>query len=253
MRFLSRKPKTRRDSLLGIMEQARSMGIAPASVIDAGAANGTQELYLTFPQARHLLIEPLREFEPALDALKKRIPQLEYVIAAAGPQAGETTIHVHPDLYGSSTRLEDEGTDVNGTPRVVPVARLDDLCKDLPAPYLLKIDVQGGELDVLTGAANVLRHTEMVVLETLLFETYRDAPQFRDVVEFMHQRGFVLYDIADLLHRPLDNALLQIDVAFVPASSPLRKFHSYATPEQRARQTEELNKILLLNKVRKGS
>jgi FkbM family methyltransferase len=239
-----RKPQTQRDSLKGVIEQARRLGITPATVIDAGAANGTAELYETFPNAHHLLVEPLVEFEPAIIALKQRIAKLDYLIAALGPVEGETTIHVHPDLYGSSTRLEDEASDVNGTPRTVPVRRLDDLCANLPAPYLLKVDVQGGELDVLAGAQKVLEQTQFVVLETTLFETYKGAPQFFDVVQFMHQKGFVVYDLAGMLHRPLDGALLQVDVAFVPSNSPLRREHAYATPEQRVKQNAQFKKDL---------
>ncbi len=251
--MFGRRSETRRDTLLGVLQQAQRMGVNPATAIDAGAANGTGELYSTFPHARHLLIEPLIEFEPALAALKRQIPQIEYRITAAGPQPGEIVLHVHPDLYGSSTRLEDEASDVNGTPRTVPVACLDDLCEDFPPPYLIKVDVQGGELDVLAGAGRVLSQTDFAVLETSLFQTYRGAPQLRDVIEFMNQKGFVVYDIAGLLHRPLDNALLQVDVAFVPITSPLRRDHSYATPEQRARQNAEFQRDLRQILVRKGT
>jgi len=112
--------------------------------------------------------------------------------------------------------------------------------------------VQGGELDVLDGAPKLLKKAEFVFLETSLFETYRGAPLLHDVVAFMNQSGFVLYDIADLLHRPLDNALIQADLAFVPASSPLRQNHAYATPEQRARQNGEFDAGLRRDKIRKG-
>ena len=41
--------------------------------------------------------------------------------------------------------------------------------KSLHGPYLLKIDVQGAELDVLEGAQNLLKDTEAVVLEVSMF------------------------------------------------------------------------------------
>ena len=251
--LLGHTPETRRDSFKGALEQALRMGINPATVIDAGAAHGTPELYETFPNARYLLIEPLVEFEPSLRALKQRMPQLDYVISAAGPEPGEVVLNVHPDLYGSSTRLEEEASDVNGVPRTVPVIRLDDLADKVPGPYLLKVDVQGGELDVLAGASKILAQTEFAILEASLFETYKSAPQFRDVIEFMHQTGFVVYDIAGSLYRPLDNAMIQVDLAFIPASSPLRRQHAYATPEQRARQNKEFQDALRSIHVDKGA
>ena len=47
------------------------------------------------------------------------------------------------------------------------------------------------------------------------------------------------YDIGNLARRPLDGALSQADVFFVPESSPARREHVYAAPDQRAAQTAE--------------
>jgi len=47
---------------------------------------------------------------------------------------------------------------------------------------------------------------------------------------------------------PYDHALSQVDIAFVKKRSLFRKFHGYATREQREKQNKEfknkLNKIL---------
>ena len=58
----------------------------------------------------------------------------------------------------------------------------------------------------------------------------------------MKERGFVVYDIFDLKYRLLDGAMSQIDIAFVPEKSELRKFHFYATREQRKQQNQRFNK-----------
>ncbi|PJF20657.1 MAG: hypothetical protein CUN56_15065, partial [Phototrophicales bacterium] len=55
-------------------------------------------------------------------------------------------------------------------------------------------------------------------------------------------KGFVIYEIADILYRPLDNAAFQMDVAFVKQNGMFRKAHHYATPEQRRLQTEQLRR-----------
>ena len=51
-----------------------------------------------------------------------------------------------------------------------------------------------------------------------------------------------MYDILNLMYRPLDGALAQADVLFVPHGSPLRKRHGYASPEQRRLQDLTLRK-----------
>jgi len=221
----------------GVLQQLADQGLTPGCVIDVGAADGTRPLYETFPAARQLLVEPLVEFEPALRQLCEP-DNFEYVLAVAGAESGRATLHVHPDLEGSSLLRENEGPDVNGTPREVPVVTLDALVeqRNLPGPYLLKVDVQGGELRVLDGASRVLEQTEAVLLETTLFAVFEDGPQLLEVLNYMSDRGFVLYDIFGQLYRPLDNALIQTDLVFVRESGPLRQHHFYATAEQRKAQ-----------------
>jgi FkbM family methyltransferase len=232
-----------RPTLRGALNQVRRLDLCPATVIDVGAADGTLELYETFPQARHILIEPLVEFTANLEELKARFVGLQYTIAAAGREPGEILLNVHRDLYGSSLHLEHEAGN-NGQARSVPVVRVDDLVSELPAPFLMKVDVQGGELDVLAGSHRTLQRTECIVLETSLFEFYERGPQFRDIVEYMHQQGFALYDIVDIQYRPLDGAASQVDAVFVPWLSQLRRDHGYATPEQRAHLNQQFEETL---------
>jgi hypothetical protein len=162
--------------------------------------------------------------------------------AAASAHKGEVTFNVHADLYGSSLYREVEQSDVNGKPRTVPAVTLDDLFeeKQLEGPLLLKVDVQGAELDVLAGAKRMLRHVEYVVLETALFQFYDGGPQLADVVAFMKERGFVVYEIMDVLFRPLDGAMSQVDLAFVKENGIFRRSHAYATPQQRAMQNRRM-------------
>lgn len=230
-----------RCSLLGVLRQARGQGFVPATVIDVGAAFGwfASECRGVFPEAEYLLVEPLEEYSPHLDAIVSAHPsKVELVKAAAAAQSGEMTIHVHPDLMGSSLYLEEEVADVNGVPRTVKTVTLDQLAdeRQLRPPFLLKIDVQGAELDVLSGFEKHLAAAEFVLLEVSFFRFFEGGPQLHDVVEFMRSKGFVAYDVYDLQYRPLDNALSQIDMAFVKESGRFRQHHYYATRRQREEQ-----------------
>src|SRR5689334_8126791 len=62
----------RRKNLAQFCEHLRSMDYRPRTVIDVGVADGTIELHRSFPDAKFLLVEPLREFAPALDWLAQR-------------------------------------------------------------------------------------------------------------------------------------------------------------------------------------
>ena len=224
----------------GCLIQASLNGLNPSTVIDVGAANGTNALYTTFPNAQHLLIEPLEEFTTALKQITDSLKNSQYFIAAAANYSGEIILNVHPDLFGSSIYKENEESNVNGIERIVPTVTLDEICGKLKTqcPYLIKIDTQGAELDVLKGAQNILQETELVILEVSLFEFFNNGLQLYECIDFMKQKGFVAYEIFDLQYRLLDKAMSQVDIAFVPENSDLRKSHFYATKEQRQKQNE---------------
>ena len=223
-------------SLAGVIDHVSRLGFRPQTVIDAGVANGTFELY-GFRNANYLLIEPLEEFEEALKDISRK-HKAEYVIAAASDRPGTIVINIHPDLFSSSIFKEKEGSYVDGIPREVPAVTIDDLCneRNLRGSYVIKADVQGAELAVLDGARETLKDTELVILEAQLFQFIIDGPQFYDVVCYMKDSGFVVYDIFDPVYRPLDGAMSQVDMVFVKENGQFRKHHIYATREQRKQQ-----------------
>ncbi len=238
----SRAAPVRRDTQRGVLRHARALGLAPATVLDVGVADGTPALYDTFPDARLLLFEPLVEYQATLERIVRERPGASYELAAASAERGELTLNVHPDLVGSSAYLEREDSDVNGHPRKVPTVTLDDVCaaRGATGPYLIKIDVQGAELDVLRGATRVLRETELVLLEVSLLEFFAGGPVLADVLAFMAERSFSAYDVCDLAYRPLDGAMSQLDIAFVRSGGPLRRHHFYANAAQRRAQNQTL-------------
>jgi FkbM family methyltransferase len=210
------------------------LGLQPRTVVDVGVATGTEELYRSFPDSYILLIEPLKEFEPDLKAILKRYKG-SYVLAAAGSSSAQVTFNVHKNhMGGSSLYKEQMGTEADGYEITIPMLRIDDILidKQLKGPYLIKIDVQGAELNALEGAQMALLEAEVVVLEVSMFEFMKGAPQFFDVVSYMKNHGFVAYDIILGWNRPLDNALGQIDIVFVKDIGMFRQDHSYSTIEQ---------------------
>jgi FkbM family methyltransferase len=223
-----------RANLRGTLRQLAAVGLEPRTVIDVGVAYATSELYEQFPGAQILLVEPLVEFEPFLQRIAGQY-NAQCVMAAAGETPGIAMLNVHRDKFGSSLLKEVEGSEVDGDARKVPLITLDDLCADkkLRGPFLIKIDVQGAELQVLAGAKHTLQETEAVILEVTLFGTMIGGPQFFDVVTYMKESGFVAYDIFGANYRPLDDALFQVDMTFVREDGRFRTSHAFATLEQR--------------------
>lgn len=224
----------RRDSMAWSLFNVKQLGFEPKTVIDVGAALGTFELYKVFPKSSHLLIEPIQENEPYLAQVCKTLERAEYIIAAASKKSGVVTLEIHPNLIHSSISDSCEGADSEDLElRTVRAITLDEICREhrLEDPYLIKIDVDGRELDVLEGAIQVLEATEYLIIEAALFG------KIHDIVSFMKSHGFVIYDIVDPTYRPLDAALWQVDIAFVKESGCFRTSNRYCANQE---QEEEL-------------
>jgi FkbM family methyltransferase len=201
-------------------------GFAPLSVLDVGAAAGTwtRLALMHWPQARYLLIEPLHERRAELAATAAQWPNASYLIASAGSVAGRQKLNVSADLWGSSFLYE--GVDA----REVEVVTVDDLVAsgELRAPDLMKLDVQGYELEVLAGAADTIERCEVIILEVRLFRGRPGMPMLHEAIDWMVQHGFRPYEIADVLRRPLDGAMAQCDVVFVREGSELLRVEGWA-------------------------
>ena len=105
------------------------------------------------------------------------------------------------------------------------------LCADIegqrPAPRvdrdhraLLKLDLQGHELDALKGGTKLLGSIEVVMTEVSFYVQSR-IPTAAEIIAFMSSLGFVLYDIASLSGRRRDNRLREGDLVFVRQDSQL--------------------------------
>lgn len=222
-----------RRSMRAVLAHVRDLGVGPATVIDVGVEAGTPELYSAFPNADLLLVEPMEEWRSRLNQLNGA-RRVHIEIAAAGPRAGEATLYVHRVPALSSLLGDRSGDEQDTQARRIPVTTVDELVDrhGFAPPYVLKVDVEGAELEVLAGATRTLESSQLVLLEVQLFQFVPDSPQLADVVGAMHERGWSVYDIYDAHVRPLDGALAQIDIAFAPDDGFLRTHHEYATPAQ---------------------
>lgn len=219
-------PARERPRLMGATRQLRALGVQPATIFDVGVAEGTSALQSVFPRVPQILIEPLKEFHPTLEQLCAKQPNLRLIRAAAGKQVGMAQIRVNEDLYGSSLL---ESPSAMREIREVPVTTIDTLVTELnlAAPFLIKIDAEGVELDILTGSVAALRNTQVVIVETILFKHRRGAPSPNDLINFMATYDFELHDIVSMVYRPLDNSLSRCDLVFAHKSLPFRQDTRY--------------------------
>lgn len=73
-----------------------------------------------------------------------------------------------------------------------------------PLPDLMKIDVQGSELDVLRGATKCLSQCRDLFVECQLAEYNLGAPDAQQVIDYLSQLGFGLVGEIDRTHVDID-------------------------------------------------
>jgi FkbM family methyltransferase len=178
-------------------------------VVDVGARWGVGERWRPFgPRVRVVGFDP---DEAECDRLNAIEPDVLYVPAALGSREGPAVLHltVEPacsSLYPPLVALPDERPELacirpDGVASVM-LTTLDRWLDDGPVDnvHVLKLDVQGAELDVLEGAEQALRTVRLLEIEVELNPMYDGQPLFGDVDRFLRARGFVLWRLGHLVH-----------------------------------------------------
>jgi len=221
---------THLDLMDSALAHLRDKGLRPASILDVGAAKGywAQRAGAVFPDASLYMIDPLLESEASLRWLCEREPRYHYFLTALGREPATLRINVSRDLDGSSL-LDFPGQD-QANQRQVPVDSVDRLVAAgrLPVPELVKLDVQGFELEVMEGAQSLLGRTAAFIVEVSFFEFMPNCPLADQVIAYFTQRGYRLFDVAGLLRRPFQNDLGQMDFVFVSQASGLAEDRRWA-------------------------
>jgi FkbM family methyltransferase len=100
----------------------------------------------------------------------------------------------------------------------VKVERLDELLLrpgSAPGPFLLKLDVQGFELEALSGAVGILPDVLAVLCEVNTAAFYEGQASFEEIYAFMRQHNFRLIDIGEPIRARETEEVLYFDVAFL--------------------------------------
>jgi FkbM family methyltransferase len=204
----------------------RRLGFDPEFIVDIGAYEGEWTALAggIFPNAKFLMLDAQENKKSVLEKISTATGgRIDCEICLMGPEDGvEKFFHVNEASPTASSALLDQAESPTVSCKMVS-RTLDGILqsRNLPTPGLLKLDVQGYELEVLKGASQTLREVQAVLLEVSIIELYRDSPLFGSIDSFMNEGGFCLYDICSLLRRPLDHALCQADAIYVKQGSSL--------------------------------
>lgn len=198
--------------------QLRTFGFSPKHVLDVGAFKGdwTRICLDVYPEAFITCIEP------------QDLPHIELKKIAEEHQ----NIRIIQTLLGRSIRdsvqFEDIGPGssvlIDSSKNKRKMTTIDALIEDgyCKPPELLKLDVQGYEIEVLEGYTHNFYNCKVIQIEISLLPIVEGAPLLYDVVNYLYKRGFVMFDVDELIRAPSDGAVWQIDVLFCRPDSNLR-------------------------------
>jgi len=205
------------------------------TVIDVGANDGGYGSLLRGGgyEGAILSFEPLEAEHARLSEAARADPTGRWFVhprAALGAEHGEIEIHVAGNSASSSI-LPMLETHAKAAPesryvgvQKVPVRRLDEVRHEVldralsgPGRILLKIDTQGYEMPVLRGAEKLLRHIAGVQLELSVTPLYEGQVLCVDMMAWLRERGFELWNLIPGFIDPGSGRMLQFDGVFFRA------------------------------------
>lgn len=207
-----------------MIRKLKKQGIEPKTVLDVGGNVGQ------FAVASAKIWNPVRVYTweavpSCVDRLAKNVSSLSNIKiypVALGEEESQISFNVNKHSHSSSILPLASGhidafPDAQEVDQItVEMSTLDILLdsEELQSPILLKIDVQGYELNVLRGANKLLKKVDYILLETSFKSLYEGEPIFLDVVQFMWERGFRFLRPVDWLSHPETGEILQADALF---------------------------------------
>ena len=193
------------------------------TIYDIGACIGTWSLLAKaiFPHSNVY----------AFEALEKHIKELEQKIShvkegihvfhqALGKEEKIQTMYLQKNTDASSfLPISEKGLQewsfLEETDRIeLQIKTLSSIIQNnnLPLPDLIKIDVQGLELDILEGGLPFIQNAKWILMEVSFEELYEGQPIYTDVLNYMEKIGYKFYALNK--DTTLLNKLVQADILF---------------------------------------
>lgn len=219
------------------LEDLLSRGLNAKYILDVGAhfSGWSREAKLVFPDAIFYLVEPLTEMESELKQFCDDFPGSKYFLTGVGPKEDKYYLTILADSLAGANCMyqENEYFKSHDWQREIQITTINSLLEKhkIEIPELVKLDIQGFELEALKGASFLFGKTEVFILEVSLFSFVESMPIFSEVIRFMADKGYEVYDFPGFYHRPFDGALGQVDVCFVKRGGLLRASNAWIKPE----------------------
>lgn len=192
-------------------------------IIDVGANSGqfSKVASYHYPDAKMNVFEPLPNLYPKIEKLFKSNKNITTHNLALGNELG--TIKFNRNEFGHISSILDISDENVHYPKRNEMDQIDVEIKTLDSLSLseelskgislLKLDVQGYELEVLKGGENTLKNIDYILLEANLEQLYVNQPSFTEVNNYLNSKGFELSDMLDF-NLGAKNKYIEIDLLY---------------------------------------
>jgi len=210
-RFLTAlRPAKQRLSHRKRLDFLKSSGVELRRVLDLGAFEGkwTTLVKEIYPTAAVIMVDANTDKESFLRPLG------DFKIAVLGDLDGREVDYFKclDGDAGSGNGIYRENTPFKFAAERRKCVTLSTLLGSDEGFDLIKMDVQGAELDVIRGGLPIVTNSRFLLLELQTHNYNLGAPHFEEVVAFLHGHGFGVVDIVDLMYS--GDKLIQVDVLF---------------------------------------
>jgi FkbM family methyltransferase len=202
----------------------RRHGFAPKHIVDVGANRGlwTRAAIRFFPDATYTLVEPQNELKGYVQDLVEKGHKIRWVNAGASDEAGTLSLAISYRDDSSTFAITEEDAEREGMRRIpVAVRTLNEIVASAgePIPDMVKIDAEGFDLKVLSGATDLMGKTDVFLVEATVCSPSENT--VARTIERMSAVGYRLLDITELNRSPKYGVLWLCELAFLRNGSDL--------------------------------
>ena len=195
------------------------------TLLDVGANTGQFAYYTRHAGYKNQIysFEPLSEAFDLLEDFAKHDNKWDIVKTAIGDEDGEIEINISENLQSSSI-LDMMPQHVESAPESaykgaekVDIHRIDTIVDSYSANLektFLKIDTQGFEKNVLLGARESIKSLGGLQLELSLVKLYKGEVLFREMLNYIMDKGFALHSLEPGFFDKKIGHLLTVDAIF---------------------------------------
>ena len=202
--------KNRRATKTDSLAALRNAGLNFSVVVDVGVQDGTPELLQSIPNAHHYLFEPVTDYNAKIRA---NYSNTRYSLVNLAVSSETSTAYLGRKGFEGAGEYSHAGivareNEPGKGAILVSATTLDDFfsAKDVPAPCLLKVDVDGHEFEVLAGIDRTRDLFDCVIIECTL-------PRLLTMMGSLVEKGFFLWDVVDFCY--YRSTLAQFDLVFL--------------------------------------